>query len=171
MMMCWTGGKSINLSSASSMSREVPGRLPRPRRSYKLRSRSTIPYIYFLAKFIDKFPLGVRTATTQQYTKKSVQYSTNVKCVCYFVWLQMDDSEVDYPVIEPDEQKIDHLVSGIQKKFGLELLGIDVIIENGTGRYGVIDINAFPGTTTLVLSAALSTVSYFCIFRCICGDQ
>ena len=67
----------------------------------------------------------------------------------------MDESEIDYPIIEPDEQKIDHLVSGIQKKFGLELLGIDVIIENGTGRYGVIDINAFPGITALVLSAAI----------------
>jgi len=64
----------------------------------------------------------------------------------------MDDSEVDYPIIEPDEKKMDHLVSGIQKKFGLELLGIDVIIENGTGRYGVIDINAFPGTMTLLCS-------------------
>jgi len=53
---------------------------------------------------------------------------------------------VDYPVIEPDEKKMDRLVTGIQKKFGLELLGIDVIIENSTGRYGVIDINAFPGT-------------------------
>lgn len=42
-------------------------------------------------------------------------------------------------------------VQGIQKKFGLELLGIDVIIENDTGRYAVIDINAFPGGT-LVLS-------------------
>lgn len=57
----------------------------------------------------------------------------------------MDESEVDYPIIEPDEKKMNHLVSGIQKKFGLELLGIDVIIENGSGRYGVIDINAFPG--------------------------
>jgi len=75
----------------------------------------------------------------------------------------MDDSEVDYPIIEPDEQKIDRLVTGIQKKFGLELLGIDVIIENGTGRYGVIDINAFPGITTLVLSAAVFTVSYLVI--------
>jgi len=62
---------------------------------------------------------------------------------------QMDESEVDYPMIEPDEKKIDHLVSGIQQKFGLELLGIDVIIENRTGRYGVIDINVFPGTWAL----------------------
>jgi len=52
---------------------------------------------------------------------------------------------MDYPVIEPDEKKIDQLVSGIQTKLGLELLGIDIIIENGTGRYGVIDANAFPG--------------------------
>ena len=63
---------------------------------------------------------------------------------------------MDYPVIEPDEKKMDHLVSGIQKKFGLELLGIDVIIENGTGRYGVIDINAFPGTVTLCVRRCLS---------------
>jgi len=57
----------------------------------------------------------------------------------------MDESETDYPVMEPDKQKMDYLASAVQQKFGLELLGIDVIIENGTGRYGVIDINAFPG--------------------------
>jgi len=57
----------------------------------------------------------------------------------------MDESEVDYPIIEPDERKLIHLVAGLQKKFGLDLLGIDVIIENGTGRYAVIDINVFPG--------------------------
>jgi len=70
----------------------------------------------------------------------------------------MDESEVDYPIIEPDEKKMNHLVSGIQKKFGLELLGIDVIIENGSGRYGVIDINAFPGTLTLFVYCRLSKV-------------
>jgi len=70
---------------------------------------------------------------------------------------------VDYPVIEPDKKKVDHLVSGIQKKFGLELLGIDVIIENGTGRYGVIDINAFPGTVTYVFP------SKFVFFTAMCN--
>jgi len=68
---------------------------------------------------------------------------------------------VDYPVIQPDEKKIDHLVSGIQRKFGLELLGIDVIIENGTGRYGVIDINAFPGAVSLCVWCCLSKVVFF----------
>ena len=68
----------------------------------------------------------------------------------------MDETEVDFPIIEPDENKIVHLVSGLQKKFGLDLLGIDVIIENGTGRYGVIDINVFPGKTRCPYSCLLN---------------
>jgi hypothetical protein len=59
---------------------------------------------------------------------------------------KLDESELDeHPLIDPDPKKLDNLVSCIQKKFGLDLLGIDVIIENDTGRYAVIDINAFPG--------------------------
>ena len=33
----------------------------------------------------------------------------------------------------------------IRKQFGLNLLGIDVIIDKKTGQYGIIDVNAFPG--------------------------
>ena len=68
---------------------------------------------------------------------------------------------MDYPIIEPDETKMDHLVSGIQKKFGLELLGVDVIIENGTGRYGVIDINAFPGSVTVFCTQSCCLFEHF----------
>ena len=57
----------------------------------------------------------------------------------------MAESEVEYPIIEPDDQKLLQLSAGIQKWFDLELVGIDVIIENSTGRYAVIDINVFPG--------------------------
>jgi len=76
----------------------------------------------------------------------------------------MDESDMDYPLIEPDEKKVDQLVSGIQRKFGLELLGIDIIIENGTGRYGVVDINAFPGT---VVARMLAVV--FLLPDAVCG--
>jgi len=61
----------------------------------------------------------------------------------------MAESEVEYPIIEPDEQKLLQLSAGIQKRFDLELLGIDLIIENSTGRYAVIDINVFPGAVCL----------------------
>ena len=26
----------------------------------------------------------------------------------------------------------------------MDLLGIDVVVENATGKYGIIDVNAFP---------------------------
>jgi len=63
----------------------------------------------------------------------------------------MAEREVEYPIIEPDQQKLLQLSAGIQKRFDLELLGIDVIIENSTGRYAVIDINVFPGALHLLI--------------------
>ena len=77
---------------------------------------------------------------------------------------------MDYPVIEPDEKKIDQLVSGIQTKLGLELLGIDIIIENGTGRYGVIDANAFPGRLAAALLAVLLFSAWFTLAVMLCGS-
>jgi len=64
----------------------------------------------------------------------------------------MSESEVEYPIIVPDKQKLLQLSAGIQKRFDLELLGIDLIIENTTGRYAVIDINVFPGAVFLHFS-------------------
>lgn len=63
--------------------------------------------------------------------------------ICCF---QLDEEDLSsHPLIEPDCKKMELFVRGIQKKIGLDLLGVDLIIENDTGRYAVIDINAFPG--------------------------
>ena len=70
----------------------------------------------------------------------------------------MAESEVEYPIILPDKQKLQQLSAGIQKRFELELLGIDLIIENATGRYAVIDINVFPGA----VSVYIIYISLFC---------
>ena len=75
----------------------------------------------------------------------------------------MAESEVEYPIIEPDEEKLLALSTGIQQRFGLELLGIDMIIENATGRYAVIDVNAFPGA---VLRILLGTVFRYLLQGC-----
>jgi inositol-1,3,4-trisphosphate 5/6-kinase/inositol-tetrakisphosphate 1-kinase len=45
----------------------------------------------------------------------------------------------------PDSAKVQRIVSTLRKELGMSLFGIDVVIENGSGRYGIIDINAFPG--------------------------
>jgi len=57
----------------------------------------------------------------------------------------MDDSELESPVFEPDAEKLRCLTVRLQQTFGLDLFGIDVIIENVTGRYAIIDVNTFPG--------------------------
>lgn len=51
---------------------------------------------------------------------------------------------------EPDQKVLDRIVKTISNELGLYLLGIDVIIEKETGRYAIIDINAFPGMFTKI---------------------
>ena len=46
----------------------------------------------------------------------------------------------------PSERMFRELAHSIQAKIKLNLFGIDVVVEDGTGRIGVVDINAFPGT-------------------------
>jgi hypothetical protein len=54
----------------------------------------------------------------------------------------------------PDSAKVQRIVSTLRKELGMSLFGIDVVIENGSGRYGIIDINAFPGDAACSHSTA-----------------
>ncbi|RWS21171.1 inositol-tetrakisphosphate 1-kinase-like protein, partial [Leptotrombidium deliense] len=59
---------------------------------------------------------------------------------------ELDESDLQsISTTEPDKSRLDKIVEVITDKLGLSLYGIDVIIENGTGRYAIIDMNAFPG--------------------------
>ncbi|CAG2102688.1 unnamed protein product [Medioppia subpectinata] len=49
------------------------------------------------------------------------------------------------PIRDPEKERLDRIVKVVSDKLGLYLLGIDVIIDNKTGRYAIIDMNAFPG--------------------------
>lgn len=57
----------------------------------------------------------------------------------------MSESELELPVFAPSEHRLTNLANKLQEVFGLDLFGVDVIIENSTGRYAIIDINTFPG--------------------------
>lgn len=57
----------------------------------------------------------------------------------------LDPSDKIMLTSRPDSAKLQRIVCTIRKELGMSLLGIDVIIENGSGRYGIIDINAYPG--------------------------
>ena len=52
--------------------------------------------------------------------------------------------------MKPDHMMLEHLATRMRNKLGLDLFGIDVIIENHTGRYAVIDINSFPGLLAML---------------------
>lgn len=57
----------------------------------------------------------------------------------------LDPDDQKLCTIKPDSSKLQQIVNVLRKNLGMSLLGIDVVIENGTGRYGIIDINAYPG--------------------------
>jgi inositol-1,3,4-trisphosphate 5/6-kinase/inositol-tetrakisphosphate 1-kinase len=47
--------------------------------------------------------------------------------------------------VEPDPEVLKRIAGTLREAFGMNLLGVDVVIENRTGRYAIIDVNAFPG--------------------------
>jgi len=59
--------------------------------------------------------------------------------------LDDDDEPCRTPLKKPDPRKLEDLALRMKDKFQLNLFGVDVIIDNTTGKYAIIDINAFPG--------------------------
>lgn len=59
--------------------------------------------------------------------------------------LDDDDPQSGLKTTPLDPERLDKIVKTLRKEIGLLLLGIDVVIENNTNRYAIIDINAYPG--------------------------
>ena len=60
----------------------------------------------------------------------------------HFDW-QIDEQD-DAPMVRPEWVHLERLAFQLQRHLGLVLFGADVIVENSTGIYYVIDINNFP---------------------------
>lgn len=63
----------------------------------------------------------------------------------------LDPDDVVTETKRPDDSIIEVIASTLRKAFGVELLGVDVIVEKGTGRFAVIDANAYPGTLSQMI--------------------
>ena len=61
------------------------------------------------------------------------------------MFLQLDEEDKDRTPVKPDLELLNELGQVIGQALGLELFGIDVIIDCKTKKYAVIDINGFPG--------------------------
>ncbi|KAL1506715.1 hypothetical protein ABEB36_006026 [Hypothenemus hampei] len=46
---------------------------------------------------------------------------------------------------DPNPKTMEVIANILRKSFGMDLLGVDVVIEKTTGRYAIIDVNAYPG--------------------------
>lgn len=55
-------------------------------------------------------------------------------------------TEEDIPLtVKPKHETLEKIVKRVTELFGLLLVGVDVVIENHTGKYAIIDVNMFPG--------------------------
>ncbi|XP_068220563.1 inositol-tetrakisphosphate 1-kinase-like isoform X2 [Palaemon carinicauda] len=52
------------------------------------------------------------------------------------------DKAEDLPKADPSV--FNRIVSIVREALNMDLLGIDVVVESSTGKYGIIDVNAFP---------------------------
>ncbi|BES99604.1 Inositol 1, 3, 4-trisphosphate 5/6-kinase [Nesidiocoris tenuis] len=57
----------------------------------------------------------------------------------------MDDVETTEENQNVDPEKLKQIVSILHEELGMNLLGVDVVVENTTGRHAIIDINPYPG--------------------------
>ena len=45
----------------------------------------------------------------------------------------------------PKQEKLDKIVHSIRKVLRLGLFGVDVVVDQSSGRHAIIDVNSFPG--------------------------
>ena len=68
----------------------------------------------------------------------------------------------------PKREILDLIVNEVRTKLGLALFGIDVIIEKGSGRYAIIDMNVFPGNWFNLIYSGHRLIIYTCLCSLIC---
>lgn len=57
----------------------------------------------------------------------------------------LDPEDQKKEKIPPDSEVLRQVAQVLRKAFGLDLFGVDIVIENTTGKYAVVDVNSFPG--------------------------
>lgn len=58
---------------------------------------------------------------------------------------ELDEQDQEDSKTSPCRERLDRIVEVFSDKLGLTFYGIDIIIENCTSRYAIIDMNTFPG--------------------------
>ncbi|XP_060530454.1 inositol-tetrakisphosphate 1-kinase-like [Cylas formicarius] len=57
----------------------------------------------------------------------------------------LDPEDIHKECTKPDHKTMQVIANTLRRCFGMDLLGIDFVIETSSGRYAIIDVNAYPG--------------------------
>lgn len=63
----------------------------------------------------------------------------------------LDPEDVMMEKPKPDDKILDVIANTLRKAFGMDLLGADVVIDKSTGKYAIIDVNAYPGMSVYLI--------------------
>jgi len=59
--------------------------------------------------------------------------------------LSVLEPDEDLPQLTIKEDIFNVIAKTVRKTFGMEMLGVDVVVENSTEKYAIIDVNFYPG--------------------------
>lgn len=88
---------------------------------------------------------SIKNFRTTELNVISFQSSDVSKAGCQHDLSVLDPEDRNAVKIEPDHKVLSEIAKTMRKEFGMDLLGVDVVISNRTSRYAIIDVNAFPG--------------------------
>ncbi|XP_044756117.1 inositol-tetrakisphosphate 1-kinase-like [Coccinella septempunctata] len=88
---------------------------------------------------------SIKNFHTTELNVINFQSSDVSKAGCHHDLSILDPVDRNVVKIEPDHKILGEIAKTIRKEFGMDLLGVDVVISNRTSRYAIIDVNAFPG--------------------------
>ncbi|XP_012264305.1 inositol-tetrakisphosphate 1-kinase-like [Athalia rosae] len=106
--------------------------------------------LYKLFVVADKFHVVERPSLKNFYpkdclTSKTIFFNSDIsKSGSRSKWSIISDNDKNLTV-KPNFETFERIVKSTAKAFGLILIGIDVVIENHTQKYAIIDVNVFPG--------------------------
>ncbi|XP_063216966.1 inositol-tetrakisphosphate 1-kinase-like [Bacillus rossius redtenbacheri] len=89
---------------------------------------------------LKNFPSGVGDRQTIFFDSHAVSKADSTSSLNV-----LDPEDQIQPPLHADYCRFQSIVRTLRRELGMSLLGVDVVIENGTGRHAIIDINVYPG--------------------------
>lgn len=88
---------------------------------------------------------SIKNFHTTELDVINFQSSDVSKAGCQHDLSILDPEDRNAVKVEPDPKVLSEIARTIRKEFGMDLLGVDIVISDRTSRYAIIDVNVYPG--------------------------